>query len=64
MIEKGKTPVLSKEELVDIGYQLVEYPLTGLYASAAALETMYQKLLDNQNVARIGRSAHGVYGVQ
>ena len=48
MIEKGKTPVLPKEKLIEIGYQLVEYPLTGLYAAAAALESIYQKLLDDQ----------------
>ena len=48
MIEKGKTPVLPKEKLIEIGYQLIEYPLTGLYAAAGALESTYQKLLDDQ----------------
>ena len=48
MIEKGKTPVLPKEKLIEIGYQLIEYPLTGLYAAASALESIYQKLLDDQ----------------
>ena len=48
MIEKGKTPVLPKEKLIEIGYQLIEYPLTGLFAAAGALESIYQKLFDDQ----------------
>ena len=48
MIEHGKTPVLSKAELVAMGYSLILYPLSGIFAAAAALETIYQKLYDDQ----------------
>ena len=44
MIEGGLTPVLPKEELAEIGFQLILYPLTGLFAAAAAIRDFYQKL--------------------
>ena len=45
MIEQGKTPVLPGIALAELGFQLVLYPLTGLYASAKALQNVYGKLL-------------------
>ena len=47
MIEGGKTPVLPKEELADLGFQLILYPLTGLFAAAATMRDFYQKLYDD-----------------
>jgi 2-methylisocitrate lyase-like PEP mutase family enzyme len=47
MIEGGKTPVLPKRQLVDLGFQLILYPLTGLFASARIIDTMYRKLKDD-----------------
>jgi len=47
MIEQGRTPVLPQQELNDLGFQLILYPLTGLYASAKALETVYTHLQTN-----------------
>jgi 2-methylisocitrate lyase-like PEP mutase family enzyme len=37
MIEHGKTPLLSADELQQMGYNLVIYPLTTLYAAAKAV---------------------------
>lgn len=48
MIEGGKTPVLTKAELADLGFQLILYPLTGLFAAAEAMRLMYQKLRDDE----------------
>ena len=45
MIEGGKTPVLSKEKLAAMGFQLILYPLAALFASAHAITTIYKKLL-------------------
>lgn len=45
MIEGGKTPVLGKEELTELGFQLILYPLAGLFAASRAIQLMYQKLL-------------------
>ncbi len=39
MVEGGKTPFLSAGELEKIGYKLVAYPLSGLFAASAAMMT-------------------------
>ena len=44
MIEGGKTPVLPKQQLVDLGFQLILYPLTALFASARIIESVYRIL--------------------
>jgi 2-methylisocitrate lyase-like PEP mutase family enzyme len=44
MIEGGRTPVLSRQELVDLGFQLILYPLAGLYAAAQATRRVYEAL--------------------
>ena len=51
MIEQGRTPVLPQQELAGLGFQLILYPLTGLYASAKALETVYTHLQTNGTTA-------------
>jgi methylisocitrate lyase len=51
MIEHGRTPVLPKEELVKLGFQLILYPLAGIFAAAKALEEVYQKLKRDQTTA-------------
>jgi len=48
MIEGGKTPILAKQDLVEMGFQLILYPLAGLFAAARAIETIYQKLKDDE----------------
>ena len=47
MIEHGRTPVLGKDELASMGYTLILYPLSGIFAAAAAIETIYRKLHDD-----------------
>jgi 2-methylisocitrate lyase-like PEP mutase family enzyme len=47
MIEGGRTPVLPRQELAALGFQLILYPLTGLFAAARAMEAMYRTLKDN-----------------
>jgi 2-methylisocitrate lyase-like PEP mutase family enzyme len=44
MIEGGKTPVLPRRQLSELGFQLILYPLTALFSAARVMETMYQKL--------------------
>ena len=44
MIEKGKTPVLSRAELGKMGFDLILYPLAGIFAAAQALKDVYEKL--------------------
>ena len=44
MIEQGKTPILEQTQLAGLGFDLILYPLAGLYASAHALTTVYDRL--------------------
>jgi 2-methylisocitrate lyase-like PEP mutase family enzyme len=44
MIEKGKTPVLPKQKLAELGFHLILYPLAGLFAAARGLQTIYDKI--------------------
>lgn len=44
MIEKGKTPVLPKQKLVELGFHLILYPLAGLFAAARGLATIYDQI--------------------
>jgi methylisocitrate lyase len=44
MIEKGKTPVLAKKKLEELGFHLILYPLAGLFAAARGLATIYEKI--------------------
>jgi 2,3-dimethylmalate lyase len=47
MIEGGKTPVLPKQQLVDLGFQLILYPLSALFASARLIESVYRTLRED-----------------
>ncbi len=44
MIEDGVTPFLSAAELQDLGYKMVVYPLSGLFAATAALQRTFAAL--------------------
>jgi methylisocitrate lyase len=44
MIEGGKTPFLSAEELDSIGFDVVVFPLTALFTVTKALEDAYERL--------------------
>lgn len=46
MLEGGRTPVLPKQQLVDMGFQLILYPLAGVFAAARAIESIYETLRD------------------
>jgi methylisocitrate lyase len=56
MIEKGKTPVLPKEKLAELGFHLILYPLAGLFAAARGLATIYEKIRnDNTTLGAEGQ---------
>jgi methylisocitrate lyase len=44
MLEGGKTPVLAQSQLAEMGFQLILYPLTALFAAAWAIGSFYRKL--------------------
>ena len=51
MLEGGKTPILPTARLAEMGFQLVVYPLSGLFAAARAQEVVYRKLLADATTA-------------
>ena len=53
MVEKGRTPVLTREELQSIGYKIAIFPVTALLASVQAMTQVYQQFKDT------GSSANG-----
>jgi 2-methylisocitrate lyase-like PEP mutase family enzyme len=49
MIEGGKTPMLSVDQLAELGFHLVLYPLTGIYSAARTVERLYRRLREQGN---------------
>jgi len=47
MVEGGKTPVLKSEELENMGFKIVVYPLAGLFSAAGALVNIYKYVKEN-----------------
>jgi 2-methylisocitrate lyase-like PEP mutase family enzyme len=43
MVERGRTPVLSRAELESIGYKLAIFPVTALLAGVHAMQRVYQE---------------------
>jgi methylisocitrate lyase len=53
MIEGGKTPLLTYQELQDLGYKMVVFPLSALLAAAKAIEGVYAELFARKTTAAI-----------
>jgi methylisocitrate lyase len=53
MIEHGVTPHLRREELRDLGFQLIVCPLAGLFAAANAMQTVLTELRDQGTTAAV-----------
>lgn len=51
MIEGGRTPLLSKKELEELGFKIVVYPLSGLFAATKAMMTCLAHLRENGTTA-------------
>ncbi len=51
MIEGGRTPLLSPDELHDLGYDLIVSPLTGLLAATKAMQHAYATLHEHGTLA-------------
>ena len=47
MVEGGKTPFLSSQELEELGYKLVVFPLAGLFSASRAIESCLSYLKAN-----------------
>ncbi len=51
MIEGGKTPPLTSEELRELGYKMVVYPLSALFSAAKAAAATYRTLFEEKSTA-------------
>lgn len=51
MVEKGRTPVLTRDELAAIGYKIAIFPVTALLASVQAMTQVYQQFKDTGSSA-------------
>jgi carboxyvinyl-carboxyphosphonate phosphorylmutase len=47
MIENGVTPIFSADELKSMGYSMVVFPLSGLYAATYAMKKIFSHLKSN-----------------
>jgi 2-methylisocitrate lyase-like PEP mutase family enzyme len=61
MIEGGKTPVLPRERLAELGFQLILYPLAGLFAAAKAMRTVYEQVLRDGMAAADAQMSFGEF---
>jgi methylisocitrate lyase len=55
MIEGGKTPFLSASELSDLGFKLVVYPLSGLFAATRAVQDAVRHLKESGSTTGFDR---------
>jgi len=46
MIEGGRTPVLPRQQLAEMGFQLILYPLTGIFSAARVQQRLFRQLRD------------------
>lgn len=53
MVDKGRTPVLTKAELESLGYKLAIFPVTALLAAVHAMSGVYRSLRDQGSSANI-----------
>jgi len=44
VVQGGKTPVLSRQQYADLGFQLAIFPVTGLLAATKAMEKVYGEI--------------------
>ncbi|WP_146812105.1 isocitrate lyase/PEP mutase family protein [Aneurinibacillus danicus] len=51
MVENGKTPLLTKKELSDMGYRIIIYPATLLFAATLAMQNSLE-VLKNEGTTR------------
>ncbi|MSO74706.1 MAG: isocitrate lyase/PEP mutase family protein [Alphaproteobacteria bacterium] len=46
MVEGGRTPIMSRAELIELGYRIAIFPAAGFLAATAALDSIYRALKD------------------
>jgi len=52
-IEGGKTPLMAVEELEKLGFNIVAYPVSAIYAAAWALKNLYESLMKDGSTRNV-----------
>ncbi len=58
MVEGGRTPILSREQLDELGFSLAIFPATGFLAAATALENVYSTIATQGSTNDIQRDLY------
>jgi 2,3-dimethylmalate lyase len=58
MVEGGATPVLTPDQLAEIGYQMAIFPASGFLAVTETLTRVYQGLRDHGSATATGATLH------
>jgi 2,3-dimethylmalate lyase len=58
MVEGGATPVLTPDQLAEIGYQMAIFPASGFLAVTETLTRVYQGLRDHGSATAAGATLH------
>lgn len=56
MVEGGKTPLLTADELEDLGFKIVVYPVAGLFAAVNAMASCFDFLKQNSTTIGFGNN--------
>lgn len=60
MVEGGRSPLIARERLAELGFALVIYPGSGMNAAAAALEQTYRCLAETGSTAALDLPLYGL----
>jgi len=58
MVEGGRTPILSRAELEELGYKLAIFPVSGLLATTAALHAVFATILKDGSTKDFAGALH------
>ena len=58
MVEFGKTPLFHRDRLIELGYQLIIFPVAGLFSAAQAIEQCFTALLEKGTTQELVESGH------
>jgi 2-methylisocitrate lyase-like PEP mutase family enzyme len=58
MVDGGSTPVLSADQLSDIGYTMAIFPCTAFLAMGAAVKSVYRQIKDHGSTAGINQELY------
>ena len=55
MVEGGKTPIIDPAELRELGFKIVVFPLTALFAATKAIEDSFRNLFERHTTTGMGK---------